>query len=668
MSKDYIAAINAYKAGAPVDYNEYPALGYLAEAEIKLVNAERFVSFKELENSNPTLDYVERTLRRLNELSCSYWLKDLVAEVLIWSEAAKGGTIARRTEWLKAGFNLFVHNIGSAQIYASHYSPLDAFGTVVRELIHTHGLIGQYLRGEVELSESRSVRKLMDSGLLTEDELADVLNVLNDCILTGVSPELWEVNRAEVKAVIKQLVHGQDDRAGDLMDRYRALRKLSIHNGEPFDQRFSELCEGHEGLQASLQKIEGRTVWFVESALGDFSLEEFLKIISCVLNQPDAAKHMVFEPLMNMLYYEHQGTKKINLYKKRIIEKYLSGMTFEAVNAGTIAPGKHVELKITREDGLPDTCFVTFAFNPVAEKLIDFCVAAENSDVLYERAILMLYDYFGLRRDEFDRFHNEEKYISHMNGSSDFKRVMIDYIVGGTVLDVGPGGGVMLDLVEELYPYEQIWGIDLSENVIDILNKRRVVENRKWNVKKGNALHLEEYFQEGEVDTVLFSSVLHELYSYVPYEGKRFNRETVKAALRSAYSILPRGGRIIIRDGIMTEPEDQVRIIEFLDRAGQEMLDSYCRDFQGRVVSYERVGDRSVKMKVNDAMEFLYTYTWGEESYIHEVQEQFGYFTPAQYAEVIRETLGENCADYRAAPLPAGWLHGGASQQGAVPG
>nr|WP_252607219.1 hypothetical protein [Bacillus paralicheniformis] len=44
---------------------------------------------------------------------------------------------------------------------------------------------------------------------------------------------------------------------------------------------------------------------------------------------------------------------------------------------------------------------------------------------------------------------------------------------------------------------------------------------------------------------------------------------------------------------------------------------------------------------VNDAMEFLYTYTWGEEAYPHEVQEQFGYFTPSEFWRCIEKELGE---------------------------
>ncbi|MNL43496.1 hypothetical protein D3C87_1660100 [compost metagenome] len=70
-------------------------------------------------------------------------------------------------------------------------------------------------------------------------------------------------------------------------------------------------------------------------------------------------------------------------------------------------------------------------------------------------------------------------------------------------------------------------------------------------------------------------------------------------------------------------------------------LERYAKDFAGRVIQYERIDEQEVLMPVNDAMEFLYTYTWGEEAYIHEVQEQFGYFTPSQYADFIKHNLGE---------------------------
>ena len=136
--------------------------------------------------------------------------------------------------------------------------------------------------------------------------------------------------------------------------------------------------------------------------------------------------------------------------------------------------------------------------------------------------------------------------------------------------------------------------------------------------------------------------MLHELFSYIEYNGKRFNYDTLKVALKSAYDILPTGGRIIIRDGIMTEPEDCKRIIRFLSEEGLEFLKRYANDFKGRKINYDLIGQNEVMMEVNDAMEFLYTYTWGENSYVHEINEQFGYFTPTKFKEFILNALGEN--------------------------
>jgi hypothetical protein len=105
--------------------------------------------------------------------------------------------------------------------------------------------------------------------------------------------------------------------------------------------------------------------------------------------------------------------------------------------------------------------------------------------------------------------------------------------------------------------------------------------------------------------------------------------------------VLFKGGRIIIRDGIMTEPVEQKRIIQFLSEDGMEFLERYAGDFKGRQIQYAVTGHNEVIMPVNDAMEFLYTYTWGEKSYVHEVNEQFGYFTPSGFRDFITGLFGD---------------------------
>lgn len=86
----------------------------------------------------------------------------------------------------------------------------------------------------------------------------------------------------------------------------------------------------------------------------------------------------------------------------------------------------------------------------------------------------------------------------------------------------------MLDMIEEETEDKRIYGIDISENVIDTLKKKKQNEGRSWNVIKGDAINLSSSFEKESVDTIVYSSILHELFSYIEYEGKKFNHEVIK--------------------------------------------------------------------------------------------------------------------------------------------
>ncbi|MEK0316892.1 class I SAM-dependent methyltransferase [Cohnella sp. 56] len=683
-----LKAIEAYRNAVPHDEAMSaapPWLKLLAAAEKPVVNLERIASLEELALSNPVLDYVERSLRLLDALPASYWIKELVEETLVWSETAKGGSHRERLAWLEQGINYRVHNIGSAQLYERLLAADAAAGdhtALIRTLIETHGLVGQEIRGEVPVEDHDPLARSLERALDAAEERERLLIALNYCIIAAVSPALWTEVEPEVRAIVRRIAAGNlldgvepsshsvnavsggetssgavsDDATGTaagagpaspavfslpIRERLRRLRAQSIRAGEDFAGEFAALDAQHD-LQNALRLLESKTFWYVESALKSLSLEQFLKVFSIVAREPSLAdiKHISFENVMNAMYYDYRGATKINVYKKRIVEKYLGELDWALIRSGEAAPrSPHLCHRLVRKAHLPDTLFFDFEFSPAADKLIAFCVEAEKS-ALYEKAVLLLFDLFELRRDAYDRFHNEENYLADMNSTADYKKVILDYVVGTRVLDIGPGGGVLLDLLEEKLPHARAIGIDISANVIEALKRKKQLESRSWEVLQGDALALKDDVEPGSVDTVIFSSILHELYSYIPYEGRRFNRATIAAALRSAFDVLAVGGRIIIRDGIMTEPDER-RIIRFLQPDGMSCLDRYSRDFKGRAIVYERLSDDTVALPVNDAMEFLYTYTWGEEAYVHEVQEQFGYFTPGEYERFIRDTLGD---------------------------
>jgi cyclopropane fatty-acyl-phospholipid synthase-like methyltransferase len=249
---------------------------------------------------------------------------------------------------------------------------------------------------------------------------------------------------------------------------------------------------------------------------------------------------------------------------------------------GGVHVNEHVSLAVQPFDQASEIVGVTFSFSQAGLKLIEFCQEAEKS-ALYERAIVLLYDFFEFRKDSFDRLQNEAAYLSDMNGAEDYKKKIADYAVGERMLDIGAGGGVMLDLLTDQHPEAEVIGIDLSVNVIEELQKRKVREHKPWHVKQADALDLPEYFEQESVDTIVFHRYCRR-FSYIPYEGKRFNHLVIVQALKSSFDILKRGGRIIIRDGIMTENKEEMRRIRFKDPDGMDFLKRYVHDFKGRKV------------------------------------------------------------------------------------
>lgn len=637
-----LTLIKAFRQGEQSVLQQNVWLQMITSAEERIVNLERVTSIHEMLEMNPVLDYVERTLEILNNLSLSFWVKEILEEVLIWSEVAKGGTVKDRLAWQKEGINLFVHNVGSSQLYSKYEVDVSTDRTdVIHTLIATHGLIGQFLRGEVLLKDNSPLTQLTLDQRVTHEELRHVLLQLNHCIIAGVSPILWNEVRDDVERVIRSIVDDHDPEPEEIMNRLRKLRKGAIERGEPFETEI-EILRNHMDFEKEFRMLDKHTLWFVEAALQEFTLHEFMKVFLLVYHNEhiEQIRHISFEPLMNTMYYDYKGLKKLNVYKKRIIEKYLEECSWELIQRGVFPDNPHLIHQLTWNRELPDTLFFTFNFSKAAEKLIEFCIEAEKSP-LYEKAVLLLFDLFGLRRDAYDRFHNEEEYLSDMNQTLDYKKVLLDFVVGQKVLDIGPGGGVLLDLMEKEMPHLEPIGIDISSNVIEALERKKHLEDHRWEVMKGDALQLEQYVEPGSIDSVIFSSILHELYSYVPYNGHKFNHDTVAAALESAYHVLAPGGRIIIRDGIMTESVNQKRKIMFHEPDGMVWLRRYAQDFAGRIIQFEELNNHEAILPINDAMEFLYTYTWGEEAYVHEIQEQFGYFTPTQYKEFITDTLGE---------------------------
>jgi len=592
-------------------------LSYLYYTENHGISMEH-VKVVEQVSGRETLSYVLRTLKLLKK---EYEAGTINAEeyallrpALEWAEVSKGGSVKERQKWRERGYALDIHNLASADIFLEHCREREEHAELIAIMIRTHGLIGQALRGEVPVRENTALIQIKEA--LGEESAYCVIRTLNRCIIGGVEEELWERVEKEAQSLIRRIL------VGDLTEFSTADRMIRLDKRlENASESFAELFEK--------QIFPNYELWYYQSAFSDFSIDQVEWLLRKMMEKmEEGVRYLSFKPLADGMYYDYQGRKHLNLYKERIVEKYMRDASVE-----------NVELVVEKNGR---AMLVDFRFSTVCEKLIDFCVEAERCGLLtFEKSITVLYDMFGFRRDEFDRLNNESKYLSTMNDIEEStKNSIIAYAVGEKIVDVGSGGGVLLDLLERKYPQKEIIGTDISDNVLRVLEEKRCNEKHGWTVKRHN-------FTDGpypeKVDSIFFSSILHEIYSYTETENGRFEIESVKKALQNAYASLNPGGRIVIRDGVKSA-DDTVIEITFHDPEGMDFFKNYMRDFEG----LKDIEDRKIKIYesenrvcacTNFAREFLYTYTWGRESYAHEVQEQFGYFTIEEYREFF-ETLG----------------------------
>lgn len=590
-------------------------LKFLTETDNVYVNAERLESIGSL-SGKETLMYVMKTLDILDEVSVREGLsdedKELIATTLKWSEVAKGGLARERSEWIKKGYPVDIHNIASAYIYRDETGD-EGF---VFTLIKTHGIVGQCIRGEISVSANSELQAFCDD---EKYDLKKILLVLNECIIRAASEKIWEANKVSVESLISDIVSGN-------------LKEFSPQ------YRLQRLCPGElEFFENDVEFFDKEIfpkfqLWYFEAALSSFDMGQIRTILTntvkAVNESGKEVDHLNFKPLSDNLFYDYEGKKHINVYKKRIIEKYLLDASVSNVD---------IAVKIENK-----SAFVDFKFSRVCEKLIEFCVEAERSGLLtFEKSIIVLYDMFGFRRDAFDRLNNEDKYLETMNNvAASTKDGIVDFVTGDCVVDVGSGGGILLDKLESRFPDKKVIGTDISTNVIETLEQKKHREGHNWEVKVHNFV---SGTLEKEVGSIIFSSILHEIYSYTETENGRFDIASVKKALRNAFDSLKPGGRIVIRDGVKTEG-NAVRMIRFKTSAGLDFFKNYVKDFKGlKDIPEERkvlsIDDKNLTVTgdINYIREFLFTYTWGSESYAHEVQEQFGYFTLKEYREFFEE-------------------------------
>jgi SAM-dependent methyltransferase len=609
-------------------------------------------------------------------------------------DIAKSQSAMHRAAWAQQGISLDVHNEAAAAILrrtdrARGWPLPDVLGKLAIAWVEAHGLAGQHVRGEGPLAmfaplvgtlrdllpalartlhippgdvaalalDALHVLDACDTGAVREGLLDDALLArlahVRDQLGSVCRPGEWSDPRRALTA-LGPPVEGAPGRAA-LADRLRALRAGRQTAGEPaaaVDAAVAAL--GDAELAVLAPALATCQLWYCEAATSGLSPQAQLGVLAAAVGAARAIGVDVSRPWhaqLRALVARLRGASAPVRYRLRLVEAALAGTPLRTLLTGTgkLGPLGTLSARLAHPTD-PDAIVIDYLDTEESSALVTLLALYETrSQVAYHSMLKALCDLYGLRKDEFDRVANEANYLAAMNAARSDKQRMIELVKPGRIVEIGPGGGVVLDLLEQRFPASEIIGVDLSREVVDALAHRARAGNNRWRIVHGAAEQLPQLVTP-PLDSVVFCSILHEVYSYTE---PRFQLASVQRVVETAFGALAPGGRIVIRDGVMPPPA--TRHLQLTAHDAQSAFDLFVAQFEGRRIEFVELtappGIRRIELSSADAMEFLFTYTWGPASFPYEVREVYGILPYDEYVtELMSWCGGESAA--RVVPLP----------------
>ncbi len=213
----------------------------------------------------------------------------------------------------------------------------------------------------------------------------------------------------------------------------------------------------------------------------------------------------------------------------------------------------------------------------------------------------------------------------------------------GRVADMGMGSGAGSFALAALYPRLEVVGVDLDPTMVELARKQHVLPNLRFEV--GDIA--KKVFDDGSLDGIFDSSVLHHVTSFNGYGAERA-AEAVENQVRA----LKPHGVLVIRDFV--DPGPKTVLLDLPTGDGQPgddprtcssaaLFRRFAREFRllspQRGFAYEEVagaptGRVRFRLSHKLAAEFVlrkdYRTDWESET-----QEEYTYFTQAQFEDLF---------------------------------
>jgi SAM-dependent methyltransferase len=217
------------------------------------------------------------------------------------------------------------------------------------------------------------------------------------------------------------------------------------------------------------------------------------------------------------------------------------------------------------------------------------------------------------------------------------------WIVPGKIVDKGCGTGKLLVELSRAYPRSAFVGVDLSREFLRMCDENHYAAE---DVTLVQANIIERQVAPGTASSVIYSSVVHEIYSYSGYD-----RDAVHRALGNAAVELRSGGRVLVRDGV--SPGLARWRMRLLDDETRAQFARFAKEFKhGQGAAHEVGAEGEIVLSAHLCNEFLCKKDYQKNWHI-EAHEEYGTFTVEQWRAAL-DRAGFDALEVRA--YVNGWI------------
>ncbi|MDP3026903.1 MAG: methyltransferase domain-containing protein [Nanoarchaeota archaeon] len=232
-------------------------------------------------------------------------------------------------------------------------------------------------------------------------------------------------------------------------------------------------------------------------------------------------------------------------------------------------------------------------------------------------------------------------YAAGMNKNVQFKFEDIKpFVKEGKIVDVGCGTGALISLLAKEFQESDIIGIEATRKFYEFCKMQEYANPFVFFYRRNI---LDQNFKENTINTFVYSSILHEIYSYI-------SKEKLIKVLKNTYEQLVNNGRIVIRDVVGPDNPQKIVYMSLNKKNGKpeggiKELSTYAkffrfaRDFKPRKIKFKKVKiDREelIKISLVDAYEYIskmeYTDNWDSE-----MHEEFGFWSIKKWKKELEK-------------------------------